>query len=299
MDSNYKFIKVLGSGSFGTTWLAQDKKSSEKVAIKIFKARDKTKSNIEEFQWEIEMLSALLKECFPHAVCARESYIENGDPRLVMDFVDGENLSDQIFTKWPRKKSTLECDLIRGIRVVHSHGIVHEDIKGANIMWDKKMKMYRYIDFGLSCTKQYSKDGMVNLNRIRFPCGTYGTKYIASPDMELYRQTNKIIPWEILQAHDYWAIGLEILRWHTLNPKLDMYYYVEYMKFCKKNNMDLTKKFIREAHLDSAYPLYWKLDPRFIEYEISKVKNSTSKALLFLLLEQDGHKRFENFQTIE
>jgi hypothetical protein len=166
-------------------------------------------------------------------------------------------------------------------------------------MWDKKMKMYRYIDFGLSCSKSYAREGMVNLNRIRFPCGTYGTKYIASPDMEQSRGNSATVPWSIIQAHDYWAIGLEILRWHTFNPKRDMYYYNEYEKYCKKNNIKLTKQTIKDAHIDSEYPLYWKMDKEFIESEIAKVKDPTSRELLSLLLEFDGNKRFENFQTIE
>jgi len=293
MDSKYNFIKALGAGSFGTTWLAKDKETDQKVAIKIFKM-NKDKSHIDDFLWEVEMISRLLKTCYPHAVCVVETYIQDSQPRLVMDYVDGESLEDQIFTKWPRKTNSLACDLINGIKIIHSHGIVHEDIKGANIMWDKNLKMYRYIDFGLSCSKDYAKGGMVNLNRIRFPCGTYGTKYIASPDMEEARERAKPVPWNILQAHDYWAIGLELLRWHTLNPKKGMYYFDEYKAFAGK----VSKQFIKQTRLDSDHPIYYLLGSDFIQWEIQKVKSVETRMILSALLEFDGEKRFKNFKKI-
>jgi serine/threonine protein kinase len=215
-----------------------------------------------------------------------------------MDYVDGESLEKQMFVKWPRKTNSLACDLINGIKIIHSHGIVHEDIKGANIMWDKHLKMYRYIDFGLSCSKDYAKDGMVNLNRIRFPCGTYGTKYIASPDMEEYREANKPVSWNILQAHDYWSIGIELLRWHTFNPKKKMYYFTEYKKYCKEAGIAMTKSIIKQAHLDGDHPIYWLLGSEFIQWEISKVKSSEMRRILELLLEFNGEKRFKNFKEI-
>jgi serine/threonine protein kinase len=291
MDSKYNFIKVLGAGSFGTTWLAENK--GKKVAIKIFKMT-KDQTHIDDFLWEVEMISGLLKACYPHAVCIVETYIQDFQPRLVMDYVDGESLESQMFSRWPRKINSLACDLINGIKIIHSHGIVHEDIKGANIMWDKNLKMYRYIDFGLACSKNYAKDGMVNLNRIRFPCGTYGTKYIASPDMEEARARAKPVSWNILQAHDYWAIGLELLRWHTFNPKMGMYYFNEYKKFAGK----VTKQFIKQAYLDSDFPIYRLLGSDFIQSEIQKVKSAEMRKILGILLEFDGEKRFKNFKEI-
>ncbi len=297
-DNDYKFVKELGSGSFGTTWLAKNKKSGEKVAIKIFgnvtmKERQKESAR-EDWMHELKMLKALLESCHPYAVCIVDSYLEEGIPRLVMDFVNGESLSKQM-EKWPRNKkqgAILAHDLIKGIEIIHSHGVVHEDIKGDNIIWDKTMKQYRYIDFGLACRK---RTPTVNLKTAKFPCGTYGTKYIASPDMEARRQSSKsVVPWAMLQAHDYWAIGLEILRWHTFED-YDGFYIDQYEDWAGKPP---SASLVKSISLNSWGPLYWKMDPEFIQYQIEKIWNDDIRFICMSLLEFDGKKRFNNFKTV-
>lgn len=297
-DSDYTFIRELGSGSFGTTWLAKNKKTSEKVAIKIFGniSLDAKKKRAAKEDWmhEIKMLKALLKSCFPYAVCVHDTYLEDDIPRLVMDFVDGQSLGQQLDTQWPRSVKQgviLAYDLIKGIQIIHKHGIVHEDIKGDNIIWDKKMKQYRFIDFGLSC--QY-KTKTVNLATVKFPCGTYGTKYISSPDMEYARYHDPIVPWLTLQSHDYWSIGLELLRWYTL-PTTRNYYIKEYEKWSGKKP---TLAFINRTHLHSWGPLYYLLDPMFIHSEIEKIPNETVRLICCALLEFNGEERWNNFQEI-
>src|SRR6185503_18322946 len=91
----YKYEKVLGTGSHGTTWKALDITNNKTVAIKIFgnkKINSRERSIvIEDWEWERKMMMALLAQCEPHAVCVIDAYIEHGLPRLVMDFVNGKS----------------------------------------------------------------------------------------------------------------------------------------------------------------------------------------------------------------
>lgn len=298
MDDNYEFIKELGQGTFGTTWLAKNKSTGKKVAIKIFSRKREIhkEKSIKDWMWEVEMLSTVVKGCFPYAVCIIETYIENGVPRLVMDFVEGESVFDQLYNRSSipngrSKQKRLAHDLIKGIQIIHSQGLVHEDIKEENLMWDRHMKTYRYIDFGLSCVK---KSAFVDLDKIRFPCGTQGTRYIASPDEEAYREHSPIVPWEILESHDYWSIGIVLLRWFTFNGK-PSYYLKEYTKFLGKRP---SESFINKTFLDGYHPTYYMLGPDFLESEMCKIKNIKMRTIVSLLLEFDGFKRVENFKQV-
>lgn len=302
-DDQYKFIKELGSGSFGSTWLAQDKKTREKVAIKIFKAGKDEESAVYYWQWEIQMLKDLLDKCYPFAVCLVNSYIEDHAPRLVMQYVDGESMEHLLLSRktLPTCKSKFKnvaFDLIKGIQMIHSQGIVHEDIKELNIMWDKQMGTFRYIDFGLACARcgedKKCKD-TVNLKKVQFPCATYGTRWIAAPDVEALRKENPIVPWSILEAKDYWDIGLVLLRWFTFLANIQGYYLIEYDKFLGKQ---LSEYFIKNTRLNSENPLYYLLSPDFIQSEVDKIKIPQIQEIVGLLLEFDGYKRFDNFKQI-
>lgn len=300
IEHGYRFVKRLGSGSFGTTWLAIKISTGEKVAIKIFGNDDmkpsQLKDIVDDWKWEKKMLAGLLHECYPHAVCVVDSYIKDGIPRLVMEFVNGKSLTKLLFDKkFPRKDNNLLKDLVDGIKIIHAHGIVHEDVKGDNIIYDNDLKIFRYIDFGLACIK---KSETFDFGKKRFPCGTYGTSYINSPDLDEARQTNAITPWSILQAHDFWSIGIEVLRWFTFQIK-PLYYLSEYKRYCKENGLPMpTKEFINQTHLKSFHPMYYLLPSEFIQREICKVDDLKIRVCLFLLLEYDGIIRADNFSTV-
>lgn len=301
-DSAYTFKKVLGSGSFGTTWLATDKRTKTNVAIKMFvtertEPSDQAKS-IESWKWEIDMIRKLLDACQPYAICIVNAYIENRVPRLVMEYVDGETLHSMI-QKWPRRRKPNPIhDLIKGIRIIHKYGVVHEDIKELNVMWDRKLKHYRFIDFGLACTTDYlGEGGHLDPAVARFPCGTRGTGWIASPDMEAVRTKPATFTWEMLQGHDYWAIGLLGLRWETLDPRVGMYYYNEYSHYL--GGSKITRRMISELNLDSERPFYYLLEPGFIRQEIDKIKDDKVREMVGLLLVFDGEERMRNVEMIE
>jgi serine/threonine protein kinase len=310
-DNKYEFIKVLGSGSHGATWEAQRKSDGHLVAIKIFGDRAWDEDTIEDWEWEKRMMKSLLKDCSPYAVCVLDAYIEvdDGLPRLVMDLVQGPAVYNLIVgsdaASRPLKWQYV-TDLINGIQKIHKHNIVHEDIKSENIVYDKQLHIFRYIDFGLSCLKTARKAAynhrtkMINLAKVDFPCSTYGTRYTASPVMITYTQIEPKskrpkVPWALLQAQDYWQIGLEILRYYTFEP-FENYYIDAYRKW---SNDEPTDEFIYDSNLDSGHPYYYLLPQEFICSEILKISDLKVKAILMLLLDYDDYKRVQNFKLVK
>lgn len=179
----YKIEKKLGQGSFGITYLATAKFTTEsglgkmdvvaKVCIKEFfmsdvNSRKEDGSTIEgstgsvftnyrrKFRKEAENLAKLSHS---NIVRVFDVFDENGTSYYVMEFLDGENLDDYIKSKG-RLPEDEAIKIIKEVGValsyMHSKKMLHLDIKPKNIM-HRKDSGNSLIDFGLS--KQYTDDG--------------------------------------------------------------------------------------------------------------------------------------------
>jgi serine/threonine protein kinase len=214
MIGGYKVIKKLSAGGFGLVYLALDKQGQE-VAIKEYMPTSLASRAQGELlpQVQPEKLSLYrlgLKSFFEegrslaqisHAsvVSVLNFFRENETVYMVMNFLEGATLQDFIITARDLKKqkifreSTIRSlfdEILRGLRIVHQHKMLHLDIKPANIFItdDNKAVM---IDFG-AAREVLSKEG----NFIR-PMYTPG---FAAPEM--YRRDTAMGPWT-----DIYAIG--------------------------------------------------------------------------------------------
>ena len=179
----YRIERVLGQGSFGITYLATAKFTTEgalgkmnvtaKVAIKEFFMSDVNARKVDgstvdgstgsvfvnyrrKFKKEAENLSKLSHS---KIVKVFDVFDENGTSYYVMEFLTGQNLDEYIKSKECLK----EDEAIKIIREVgsalsymHSKKMLHLDIKPKNVMHSDDNSNY-LIDFGLS--KQYTEDG--------------------------------------------------------------------------------------------------------------------------------------------
>ena len=210
----YKVVKKLSAGGFGLVYLALDKQGQE-VAIKEYMPTSLATRNPGELlpQVQPDKLSLYrlgLKSFFEegrslaqisHAsvVSVLNFFRENETVYMVMNFLEGGTLQDFIIAARDLKKqkifreSTIRSlfdEILRGLRIVHQHKMLHLDIKPANIFItdDNKAVM---IDFG-AAREVLSKEG----NFIR-PMYTPG---FAAPEM--YRRDTSMGPWT-----DIYAIG--------------------------------------------------------------------------------------------
>lgn len=284
MKNNYIFEKVLGSGTFGTTWKAKDKLSRNFVAIKIFKP------NIKQYLWENEITIMKNLSCSPYIACLIDSFTEGQNSYLVMSFINGKNLLQYNRSdNFKPSGNQLLHDLIKGIQYIHFLNIVHQDVKDENVMYDQTTKTFKYIDFGLSCIK---KGPTFDLSINQFPCGTYGSQYIASPGFEKERMKKAIVPWSLLESHDYWGIGLILLRWYTFRKNNLLAKYTEWLGYKP------SKKFIETTMINTNGPRYYLLQEQFIKYYLNNIRNLLVRAYVRLLLDFDDYKRIDNFNKI-
>lgn len=177
-NGKYRIERYLASGGFGKTYEATDTAFDEKVAIKELyikgvcgRVGDSNEVSIsltenqrtfsmqqDKFRKEARRLRKLSNS---HIVHVHDLFDENNTSYYVMDFVEGESLSErQKRTKAPMSESEVMLilpQMLDALATVHDEGIWHLDLKPGNIMLDKKGNV-QLIDFGAS--KQLrNKDG--------------------------------------------------------------------------------------------------------------------------------------------
>ena len=149
MLGRYELIDLVGSGSFGAVYRARDPELDRVVAIKIPRAGQMTsEGDIERFLREARSVARLRH---PAIVSIHEVGEAAGLPYLVSEFVEGITLADLLSTKRPppRDAAALIASVADVLQYAHDMGVVHRDVKPANIMLDKDGKL-RLMDFGLA-----------------------------------------------------------------------------------------------------------------------------------------------------
>ena len=207
---DYFQIKVLGKGSFGTVYLASNKKGFKVVIKKIKKITGR------EYE-EYKHLNKLKPECEKYFTCVYDAVDTYEYFYIIMEYAKGfiplEDCIDDIsnsFTKKLMNKleivSKIMINLCKGVKVMISAGIAHKDIKPDNIMVNMSTGDIKFIDFGLSC------DGA--------ECGIKvgeswsGTPYYYDPYQYNHVGKEYISPHNVA-ASDIWALGVTIYRMVT------------------------------------------------------------------------------------
>ncbi len=173
----YRIISVLGQGGFGITYLAEQVMLGRKVAIKEFFYRDYcdredgtshvtlgTQSNRETVQ---RFMNKFLKEArtisqldHPNIIKIYGIFEENNTAYYVMEYIDGENLSEMVKHQGALPEATAVAYIKKvadALAYIHARSINHLDVKPGNIMLRKHDQQIMLIDFGLS--KQYDDVG--------------------------------------------------------------------------------------------------------------------------------------------
>ncbi len=145
-DSRYELLEKVGAGSFATVYRAKDTELGREVAIKqIHDQYLQMPAQMERYWQEAQLLAQLQH---PNIITFYDIDRERG--WLIMELMQG-NLSDRISTEQLDLKSvrTSLAHCLRALKYLHAQGIVHGDIKPANMMIDSR-KRIKIGDFGLS-----------------------------------------------------------------------------------------------------------------------------------------------------
>jgi len=170
----YKVLKPLGGGGMGRVFLARDPNVGREVAIKLI--RDGF--NNEEFRarfWREARAAGRLRH--ENIVTVFDVDEFEGQPFLVMEYVPGRTMSDIISRREPfslERRLLMIEGVCAGLSCAHAAGVVHRDVKPANILVDDD-GLVKILDFGVAkAVERTGEDPMTRLTAEQTLIGTVG-----------------------------------------------------------------------------------------------------------------------------
>lgn len=171
IDGEYKIVRLLGTGAFGSVYEAEEVSLKRPVAVKMLKAADGGDKQLQRFLNEAQLLARLNHENVVRIIRLGK---HEGAPYLVMEYLTGRTLGSIMDEGVSMKRAVgILQQICRGLHAIHELGVVHRDLSRNNIMvtagGDAKI-----LDLGLA------KD----LNHEAYTHGQYlaGTIWYVSPE---------------------------------------------------------------------------------------------------------------------
>jgi serine/threonine protein kinase len=176
LDGKYQIERLLGEGGMGAVAKAQHLLRRAPVALKFMSPAILSMSGaVERFVNEGVAASQIDSD---HVVRIFDvGTLPSGAPYLVMEYLEGRDLSDILAAEGnpglstPRAVHFILQSLV-GLRVAHAAGIVHRDMKPSNVFVvtkDGEPDFVKLVDFGISKVKQ---QGIANITRTNSALGT-------------------------------------------------------------------------------------------------------------------------------
>ena len=151
LANRYRIIKQLGQGGMGSVWLAEDMQLDNKqFAIKMLPSI--LVSNSRAYRQLKDEALVAMKLVHPNIVQLRAFEENNGNPFLVMDYIDGRTLDDYLAEKGKLSEDEaikLLKPIAAALDYAHGEGVVHRDVKPANVMIRKDGRPI-VLDFGIA-----------------------------------------------------------------------------------------------------------------------------------------------------
>jgi WD40 repeat protein/serine/threonine protein kinase len=155
----YRVLRLLGAGGMGAVFAAEDPHLERPVALKVMlPALAATPTARQRFLREAKAAAAVKHDNIVTVYAVGEASASAGSVTfLAMEFLRGEPLDDRL-----RREGRLPAaevvriggEVARGLAAAHARGLVHRDVKPANVWLDADSGRSKILDFGLARTRE-------------------------------------------------------------------------------------------------------------------------------------------------
>ena len=203
----YQIRSSLGEGAMGVVYEGFDLDIERRVAIKILHPHLINDKNGEEFLERFKREAKSAAKCTHTNVVSVLEYGQDGDmPFIVMEFVEGRSLQQIIKRGRPislQKTLSIVSQLLKALHYAHHLGIVHRDIKTANVMILKGSGAIKLADFGIASIAKSPELTMTG--------AVIGTPKYMSPE--------QMFGLKVDSRADLFSVAMVFLELLTLMPK--------------------------------------------------------------------------------
>jgi eukaryotic-like serine/threonine-protein kinase len=178
IDGKYRIVRLLGEGGMGAVYEGENTLIHRRVAIKVLHAHvAKNAEAAQRFEREAQAAGRIGSE---HIVEVLDlGSLPNGDRYMVMEFLEGESLSQRIRSHGrlsPEELAPIAMQMLDALAAAHGAGIVHRDLKPDNVYLLKSRRgradFVKLLDFGISKFNLLNKDSGFSMTRTGAVMGT-------------------------------------------------------------------------------------------------------------------------------
>ena len=199
----YQMLEPIGKGGFGIVYRGLNLKNGATVAVKRVNLHGIPQEELEGIEMEIKLLQNL---SHPNIVKYIDAIRTEDYLNIVLEFVENGALSNLLskLLKHGYVEENLVAvytyQILEGLKYLHEQGVIHRDIKGANIL-STKDGIVKLADFGVA----------TKLNDSRKSDSVVGTPYWMAPEIiEMTGQQSS--------ACDIWSVGCTVVELITGKP---------------------------------------------------------------------------------
>ncbi|KAG2470008.1 STK36 kinase, partial [Polypterus senegalus] len=195
----YHVLEVIGEGSFGRVYKGRKKYSGQVVALKFIPKVGRSEKDLQSLKREIEIMRGLKH---PNIVLLLDSFETEREVVVVTEYAEGELF--QILEDDGRLPESqvcqIACQLVSALYYLHSHRILHRDMKPQNILLGKS-GVVKLCDFGFARAMSVSTLVLTSIK---------GTPLYMSPELVEEK------PYD--HTADLWSLGCILYELHTGVP---------------------------------------------------------------------------------
>ncbi|MFJ3384866.1 MULTISPECIES: protein kinase [unclassified Curtobacterium] len=229
----YRVTGTLGHGGMASVYRAVDEQLGREVAVKVFRMGAVDHGERARAEAEIQVLAGLRS---PALVTLYDAALDDadGDSYLVMELVPGSDLATRL-REGPLDRSTtarVGAQVADGLAAVHAQGIVHRDVKPANVLLEADGSHVKLADFGIALLRDAA--------RVTGTGTVMGTAAYLAPE--------QVTAQGISGKSDVYSLGLVLLECLTGR-----------MPFPGSAVESATARLTRSPEIDPSLPTAWRV----------------------------------------